>query len=115
MKASESRKKGTPVTLLPVHGSTKLATLCEKQRLGLLLRICAEPAEARRYFAVIERPEIDENEFNLNVPRYVDSFEPEEKIDIGDALAAFDTASRAFMSKRRELRRLLKTNVGSLR
>lgn len=26
--------------------------------------------------------EIKENEFNLNIPRYVDTFEPEEEIDI---------------------------------
>ncbi|MBW2090030.1 MAG: SAM-dependent DNA methyltransferase, partial [Deltaproteobacteria bacterium] len=25
---------------------------------------------------------IEENEFNLNIPRYVDTFEPEEEIDI---------------------------------
>ena len=28
-------------------------------------------------------PEIEENEFNLNIPRYVDTFEEEEEIDIG--------------------------------
>jgi len=26
--------------------------------------------------------EIVENEFNLNIPRYVDTFEPEEEIDV---------------------------------
>ena len=26
--------------------------------------------------------EIEENEFNLNIPRYVDTFEPEPEIDI---------------------------------
>ena len=57
-----------------------------------LLRICADPLEAARYFAVAERPEIEENEFNLNVPRYVDTFPPEEKIEIGTALAAVQTA-----------------------
>lgn len=51
-----------------------------------LLRICADPAEARRYFVVSDRAEIEENEFNLNLPRYVDTFEPEEKIEIAEAL-----------------------------
>lgn len=75
-----------------------------------LLRICADPAEARRYFVVSERPEIEENEFNLNLPRYVDTFEPEVKIEIGDALAQVNSASREFLLKRRELRRLLRAN-----
>lgn len=35
-----------------------------------------------RYCHVAEREELEENEFNLNVPRYVDISEPEEEIDI---------------------------------
>ena len=31
--------------------------------------------------------EIEENGFNLNIPRYVDTFEPEEEIDL-NAVAA---------------------------
>jgi type I restriction enzyme M protein len=77
-----------------------------------LARICANPKEARRYFVVSDRAEIEENEFNLNLPRYVDTFEPEEKIEISDALAAFDRASHDFMSKYGELRLLLKMNGG---
>ena len=33
-----------------------------------LLHICSNPDEAEHYFYVAERPEIEENEFNLNVP-----------------------------------------------
>jgi type I restriction enzyme M protein len=35
-----------------------------------------------RYCHIAERGELEENEFNLNVPRYVDISEPEEEIDI---------------------------------
>jgi type I restriction enzyme M protein len=68
-----------------------------------LLRICADPAETRRYFVVSERPEIEENEFNLNVPRYVDTFEPEEKIELGDALIALQLSSKKTTEKLAEL------------
>ena len=37
-----------------------------------LLRICGSEGEARRYFTVVGRAEIEENEFNLNLPRYVE-------------------------------------------
>jgi type I restriction enzyme M protein len=43
-----------------------------------LLRIASSEDEARRYFTVVGREEIAENEFNLNLPRYVDTFEPEK-------------------------------------
>jgi type I restriction-modification system DNA methylase subunit len=75
-----------------------------------LERICSDPAEARRYFALVEREEIEENEFNLNLPRYVDTFKPEERIEISDALSALNAASHTALLKRRELRRLIKSN-----
>ena len=34
----------------------------------------------RQYLASLE--EIQENDFNLNIPRYVDTFEEEEEIDL---------------------------------
>ncbi len=42
--------------------------------------------DIRRYCHVAEFDEVKENEFNLNVPRYVDISEPEEKIDIQDTI-----------------------------
>jgi type I restriction enzyme M protein len=68
-----------------------------------LLRICADPKEAERYFVVAERPEIEENEFNLNVPRYVDTFEPEEQISIKDAISGFKAAHSSFDKVQHEL------------
>ena len=45
-----------------------------------------EAYQARKFadkFAYVATPEeIAENDFNLNIPRYVDTFEPEEPIDI---------------------------------
>lgn len=40
-----------------------------------LTRICADPEETRRYFIVAEKTEVEENEFNLNLPRYIDTWE----------------------------------------
>ena len=45
----------------------------------------------KRYFAVADMEELEENEFNLNIPRYVDTFEPEEEIDLKQAIAEFKT------------------------
>ncbi len=49
--------------------------------------------EARRYFAVVGTEEIAENEFNLNLPRYVDTFEPEKVIPLGTAIRLLDEAA----------------------
>ena len=42
----------------------------------------AARAEEEKYAHVAEFAEIKENDFNLNIPRYVDTFEEEEEIDI---------------------------------
>jgi type I restriction enzyme M protein len=37
-----------------------------------------------KYSRVVSLEEIKENDFNLNIPRYVDTFEEEEEIDIAE-------------------------------
>ena len=34
--------------------------------------------------SVAEMSEIEENGYNMNIPRYVDTFEPEEEIDLNE-------------------------------
>lgn len=78
-----------------------------------LLRICADPNEARRYFVVSERAEIEANEFNLNLPRYVDTFETEEPIKISDAISALEIAESTFQKSRNALMQLMKHHVSN--
>ena len=40
-----------------------------------------------KYAHVASMQEIEENGFNLNIPRYVDTFEPEEEIDLNEVAA----------------------------
>ena len=72
-----------------------------------LQRICADAEEARRYFVVAEKDEIVENEFNLNLPRYADTFEPEEQIDLSAAIKELTDAERHAAAARAGLQKLL--------
>lgn len=56
-----------------------------------LLAMLADPELRKRYFAVVDMQELEENEFNLNIPRYVDTFEPEEEIDLEQAIELFES------------------------
>ena len=51
-----------------------------------LIALYSEPDELLRHARVVEIDEVEENEFNLNVPRYVDTFEPAPRMDLTDAL-----------------------------
>ena len=61
-----------------------------------------------RHARVVGLDEIEENEFNLNIPRFVDSFEPEPHIEVEDALRALAAAEEAAKKADQELSRLLK-------
>jgi type I restriction enzyme M protein len=52
-----------------------------------LVRICSDLDEAARYFTVVELAELESNEFNLSVPRYVQTWRAQETIPPGVALA----------------------------
>ena len=54
-----------------------------------LLTMFVDPELRKRYFAIVDMEELEENEFNLNIPRYVDTFEPEEEIDLQEAIRDF--------------------------
>ncbi len=54
-----------------------------------LLEMFPNPELRKRYFSIVDMEELEENEFNLNIPRYVDTFEPEEEIDLYEAIEEF--------------------------
>ncbi len=56
-----------------------------------LLAMLADPELRKRYFTVASLDDLEENEFNLNIPRYVDTFEPEEEIDLTQAISEFQS------------------------
>ncbi|MGI9310173.1 MAG: type I restriction-modification system subunit M [bacterium] len=58
-----------------------------EEHLAKILQTCKARKAVEKYAHVAEADEISENDFNLNIPRYVDTFEEEEEIDI-DAVEA---------------------------
>lgn len=73
-----------------------------------LVALYDDPDELLKHARVVGLDEIEENEFNLNVPRYVDTFEPEPRIEVNDALNALHEAEAMANVKDTELRELLK-------
>ena len=74
-----------------------------------LMQMFADPELRKRYFAIADMDDIEENEFNLNIPRYVDTFEQEEQIDLQKAIADFKNAISGESKIEKELEVLLST------
>ena len=60
-----------------------------------------------KYAYVADFDELKENDFNLNIPRYVDTFEEEEEIDIKAAQAEIDELEAELATVREEMKRHL--------
>lgn len=75
------------------------------QELGTLY---GDADELLKHARVVDIAEIEENEFNLNIPRYVDTFEPEPRMGVKDALETLRDAGKALLSAESDLMGLLK-------
>ena len=61
-----------------------------------------------KYSYVATKEDIEENEFNLNIPRYVDTFEEEAEIDIAAVQKEIDTLEAELEGVRAEMKEYLK-------
>lgn len=115
LKAEETAQKALDKIMADKSARVNAAyEKAEKQRNAIidveneLLQMFADPELCKRYFAIADMEEIEENEFNLNIPRYVDTFEPEEQIDMKEAIADFQKAMQTESETEKELSDLLK-------
>ena len=73
-----------------------------------LVALYADPEELLKHARAIGMDEVEENEYNLNVPRYVETFETEKRIPLADALQALREAQEQAMDAETKLIGLLR-------
>ncbi|MEO5957697.1 MAG: hypothetical protein ABIZ49_11210 [Opitutaceae bacterium] len=73
-----------------------------------LVALYADPDELLKHARVVGRDEIGENEFNLNIPRYVDTFEPEPRVEVKAALRALSDVESDVRHAEKELSSMLR-------
>ncbi|MBW7868283.1 MAG: type I restriction-modification system subunit M [Brumimicrobium sp.] len=61
-----------------------------------------------KYSYVATKEEIEENDFNLNIPRYVDTFEPEPEVDIEEVQKEIDKLEGELKEVQAEMEKYLK-------
>lgn len=115
LKAVETAQKA--LEKLTNDKDSKIASAheqAEKERQAIdeveqeLVTMLQDPELRKRYFAIADMEELEENEFNLNIPRYVDTFEPEEEIDLKQAIAEFKATLEKETALEKSIDELLK-------
>jgi type I restriction enzyme M protein len=81
----KSRNPGREVLFIDASREYEQSTNQNKLRpqdIEKIVTTFRKKQEVDKYAYPASFAEIEENEFNLNIPRYVDTFEPEPEIDI---------------------------------
>jgi type I restriction enzyme M protein len=73
-----------------------------------IMRVREGRLEVERFSHRASLEEIEENGFNLNIPRYVDTFEPEPEIDIQAVQNEIRDLERQLAENREQMNRYLK-------
>ena len=73
-----------------------------------IMRTYKERKDVEKYAHVADVAEIKENDFNLNIPRYVDTFEEEEEIDIDAVQREIDQLEKELVEVRAKMAEKLK-------
>ena len=60
-----------------------------------------------KYSYVADFKEIQENDFNLNIPRYVDTFEEEEEVDIPAVQEEIDKLEKELVEVQGEMKKYM--------
>ena len=90
-KILEARRRAKDDRQDVVHVGTELGALY------------GDPDELHKHARVVGIEEVMENEFNLNIPRYVDTFEPEPRMEVTEALATLRAAELKLSAAENEL------------
>jgi len=89
-------------------GSGKRQNQLRAEDVAKIVSTARERRELERYSHRASFEEIERNKFNLNIPRYVDTFEPEPEIDIQAVQNEIRELDRQLAETRAEMNRYLK-------
>ena len=86
---------------LPVPGEK--GTHLTEDHIARIVETYQHRKEEKRYSKRVEMEEIEGNDFNLNIPRYVDTFEEEKEIDIDAVQQEIDALEKELVQVRAKM------------
>ena len=86
----------------------KKQNVMEEEHIAKAVETYQKREVIERYSHLAMPKEIVENDYNLNIPRYVDTFEPEEEIDIAEVQQEIDKIEAELVEVRAKMRGYLR-------
>lgn len=85
----------------------KTQNVLSEEHINKIVETYKSRSDIDKYSRKVAISEIEENEYNLNIPRYVDTFEEEEPIDIDEVNREIARLKQAAIEKEKEIEILL--------
>ena len=79
-----------------------------KEDIDKIIDTYKERKDVDKYAHVATIDEIKENDYNLNIPRYVDTFEPEPPVDLGKLTKEMEETQKEIEQTQSELLGMMK-------
>jgi len=105
---NEQRKDVFFVEASKLFRSAKAQNVMDNEHIDKILESVESRKDIEKFCRTVQPDEIEENDYNLNITRYVDTFEEEEEVDIGANL-------REIVEIDKELAKLEREMAGHLR
>ncbi len=80
--ANQKRKDVLFIDASREYANVKTQSVIEDAHIAKIIDTYRKRKEIEKYSHKATEKEITENDYNLNIPRYVDTFEPEAEIDV---------------------------------
>lgn len=106
--ANETRKDVLFIDASREFTAGKKVNTLEDEHIDKIVKTYTKRKSTERYSHVASPEEIAENDFNLNIPRYVDTFEPEEEIDVAALQEEIDGIEAELVDVRAKMKAHLK-------
>jgi type I restriction enzyme M protein len=106
--ANEKRKDVLFIDASRDFTPSKMQNLLEESHIAKIIDAYRARKDVDKFAHRATIEEITENEFNLNIPRYVDTFEPEEEIDVAAVQKEIDAIETELADVRKRMAGYLK-------
>ena len=106
--ANEARKDVLFIDASAYYQPGKNRNALLDEHINRIVKTYEDCSEVEKYSHLASFGEIEDNDFNLNIPRYVDTFEEEAEIDIETVQKEIETLEKELSEVRRQMSAFLK-------
>ena len=104
----ESRKDVLFIDASRAYQQAKTQNLLLEDHISKIIETFKSRLNVEKYAQVVPISDIKKNNFNLNIPRYVDTFEAEDEIDIKAVQAEIDTLEMELVKVKAKMKSYLR-------